>query len=276
MLFAKICIENKEEERTEMEVTITEEEKKLPYAKYFYREMAPIPEEKVRIAEGEALAHSDALPFEKRNDFISGKDAGNEMGFCIMENGTAYVANATFMPGVTPAMFDWWFGWHCVGDDLRYKIWDKEDHYHARADKPDYVLDPSVPDSQKTWGVNHQIKEDIGLGPEEIFLQFKCPSDLGYDLSQVGTENCAAMVCAVGKGNTPALMTHICNEVDGGIVFRSRFWIGYGLVNGELLKVLPDDVTIPEAVPRALYSHNIKEYSNLASFLADIYKEENK
>ena len=35
------------------------------------------------------------------------------------------------MPGVTSEMLDWWFPWHSVGSDLRYKIWDPEDHYFA-------------------------------------------------------------------------------------------------------------------------------------------------
>ncbi|NTV90279.1 MAG: phloretin hydrolase [Clostridiales bacterium] len=256
-----------------MAVTITDNERKLSYAKYWDRELAPIPADKLAIAAGPACDPSKALKVEDRNKFISDEDSGIEMGFCIMEDGTGFVANSTFMPRVTPEMFDWWFGWHSV-EDLRYKIWDKEDHYYARADKREYVLDKNVPEAQKTWGVNHDILEDIGLGPEKINLCFKCPTDLGYDLEKVGTKNCAAMVCAVGEGSAPALMTHIATVVDGGIMFRSRFWMGYGLVDGKLVKLIPDGVRIPEIVPRSLFGHNIKEYSNLASFLPEIYEEE--
>ena len=258
-----------------MEAIITEEERKLTYAKYWHRDLAEIPEEKLQIAAGPVLDPSEVLAFENRNDFICGKYAGKEIGFCVLKDGTGYVANSTFMPGVTAEMFDWWFGWHSVGDDLRYKIWDKEDHFYARADNPVYVLDPNVPCSQKTWGVNHEIFEDIGLGPEKLYLQFKCPSDLGYDLSMVGTKNCAAIVCAVGKGNAPALMTHICQEVEGGIMFRSRFWMGYGFDDsGRLVNLKSEEDRVEEKVPRALFGHNIKEFSNLASFLPQIYEEE--
>ncbi len=252
---------------------ITDSERQLSYAKYWDRDLAPIPEDKLAIAAGPACEPAKALRIEDRNEFISGKDAGIEAGFCVFEDGTGFVANATFMPGVTPEMFDWWFGWHSV-EDLRYKIWDKEDHYYARADKRDYVMDKNVPNARKTWGVNHDILEDIGFGPEKINLCFKCPSDLGYDLSKVGTKDCAAMVCAVGEGSAPAIMTHICQEAEGGIVFRSRFWMGYGLIDGKLVKLIPEGVKIPEAVPRALFAHNIKEYSHLASILPEIYKEE--
>lgn len=55
------------------------------------------------------------------------------------------MANRTYMPGVTVDMMDWWFPWHSVGSDLRYKIWDPKDHYFARADRTAYVLDPGFP-----------------------------------------------------------------------------------------------------------------------------------
>jgi len=172
-------------------------------------------------------------------------------------------------------MFDWWFGWHSVGSDLRYKLWDPEDHFYARASDPSYVLDPKVPNSQKTWGMTHTILEDIGMGPDEIQLVFKKPSDLGYDMSKIGKPGCAAIVCAAGKGSVTAIMTHKAVIAEGGIQFKSAFWLGYSTnEKGELVKVLPDGVRIPEAAPRSLFGHNIKEYSNLASILPEIYAEE--
>jgi hypothetical protein len=72
----------------------------------------------------------------------------------------------------------------------------------------DYVLNPNVPLSEKTWGVTHEILEDIGLGAEPLRLSFLNPSDLGYDRSKIGTKTCSAMVCAVGVSGSPAVMTH--------------------------------------------------------------------
>ena len=37
---------------------------------------------------------------------------------------------------------------------------------------------------------------------------------------------------------------------------------------------MPDGVSIPEMGPRALYGHNIKEFSNLAAILPSVYAEE--
>ncbi len=255
-------------------VVITEEEKKLSYAKYFYRDIAMIPEDKMVIAEGSAADSTQLLPIEERNRFLAGVDGGLQIGFGVAANGTAFVANHTIMPGVTVAMMDWWFGWHSVTSDLRYKIWDPEDHYRARADKPDYVKNPEVPANQKTWGVTHDIVEDIGMGPVPLKLSFKAPAEFGYDSSLIGTDTCESMVCAIGIGACPAFMTHKFYTVPEGIAFVSRFWAGYTLKNGRFLKALPENERIPEIVPRSLFRHNIKEFANLAAILPNLYREE--
>ena len=254
---------------------LSAEEERLPYAKYFHKPLAPIPQEKLDIWNGPAADPAAALPFAARGRFQDGDVPGRDNGFCVAPDGTGFVANTTFMPGVTAEMFNWWFGWHSVTSDLRYKLWDPEDHWHARADRPDYVKDPAVPTAQKTWGVKHDIVEDIGFGPDPLLLCFCKPSELGYRLEKIGTPACQAMVCAYGVGSTPAVMTHVAKQAEGGILFCSRFWMGYGPnEQGEIVKLLPDGVSVPEAGPRALYGHNIKEYSNLASILPFLYAEE--
>lgn len=256
-------------------VSLTEQEKTLPYVKYFYRDLAPVAEEKLKIRDGAAADPSTAMPVSRISRFLD-KDTGYlQSGFCVAPDGTGFVANTMFMPGVTKEMFNWWFAWHCVGPDLRYKLWDHDDHHYARADKPEYILDPNVPMEQKSWGVNHEILEDIGLGVDELVISFKKPSDLGFDMDKIGGEGCAAMVCGVGVSSTPAIMAHKIIEQEGGVTMVSHFWMGYGMNDeGKLIKLVPDGVSIPEIAPRSLFGHCIKEYTNWASFIAEIYAEE--
>ena len=64
-------------------------------------------------------------------------------------------------------------------------------------------------------------------------------------------------------------------NAEGGVWFKSHFWMGYGLdENGNIIKLVPDGERIPEMVPRALFGHNIKEFSNLAALLPELYPEE--
>ena len=259
-------------------VGVSQEEKNLSYYKYYEQDLAPIPEEKLAILAAGPAAPQTLLPFADRQLFLEGKD--EEAGYCmvgfgILPDGTATVANKTYMPGVTSEMLDWWFPWHSVGSDLRYKIWDPEDHYFARAHRADYVVDPAVPMNQKTWGVTHYIMEDVGPGPEFLKLNFLKPSDLGYDMAAIGTEKCKSMVCAIGESSCAAVMTHKWYPYEDGVMFVSRFWIGYGRTeDGSIVKGIPDGVSIPVPAPMGLFAHNIKEFTNLAAILPSVYAEE--
>lgn len=254
-------------------VGVSQEEKQLSYFKFFERDLAPVPEEKLQILAG-GPSGKPGVPFEQKQLFLKGKDTEYcQTGYGVHEDGTGFVCNTTYMPGVTGEMLDWWFPWHSVGSDLRYKIWDPEDHYFARADNAAYVCDPSVPMNEKTWGVNHYIMEDVGPGPEFLKLCFKSPADFGYDPSAVGSETCQSMVCAIGESTCAAAMTHKWYPYKDGVMFCSRFWIGLGVVDGKIVKTLPEGVRIPDIMPKGLFAHNIKEFTNLASILPEVYKE---
>lgn len=255
-------------------VSVTKEEMSLPYFKYFLKPMAPVPQEKLDLLNKEPQSH--VIPFEERNKFLSGEDEAEgyiQIGFGICEDGTGFSTNATYMPGVTSEMMDWWFPWHSVGSDLRYKIWDPKDHYFARADNAAYVCDPHVPVNQKTWGVEHYILEDAGMGPEALHLCFMRPRDFGYDEFLIGTPKCSSLVCGIDKSRIAAAMTHKWYPYQKGIMFCSRFWIGYGEVNGRIVKTLPEGQQIPLAAVRGLFHHTIEEFTNLASILPSLYKE---
>ena len=256
-------------------VGVSQEEKNLSYYKYFEQPMAKIPEEKIAILNGGPADPKTGLSIDERNRFLKGENEGYcTCGYGIREDGTAFVCNTTYMPGVTVEMLDWWFPWHSVGSDLRYKIWDPEDHYFARAHRASYVVDPSVPMNQKTWGVDHYIMEDTGMGPGFLKLCFKNPKDLGYDPALIGKAPCTSLVCAMGESSCAALMTHKWNPYQDGVLFESRFWIGFRMEDGKIIKAIPDGVSIPLVIPKGLFGHNIKEFTNLAAILPSLYEEE--
>ena len=253
-------------------VGVSREEEALPYYKFFEREMARIPAEKIKVLE--TPSDKEIVPFEEKDLFLRGEDKDYcQIGYGVTAEGTGFACNETYMPGVTSEMLDWWFPWHSVGSDLRYKIWDTEDHYFARADKTDYVCNPDVPVAEKTWGVNHYILEDVGAGPDFVKLCFKNPADYGYDTALVGTTECESLVCAVGEGNCAAAMTHKWYSYQEGVMFVSRFWLGYGLADGKIKSILPEGVKVPVEAPKGLFAHNIKEFSNLAAILPEVYEE---
>lgn len=261
-------------------VPVTDEEKKRSIYKYYEKGLAPAPPEKMgKMARG-PIDPSKALPFTERNRLFEPGYLEEEIGWCIMPDGTGYLSNLTQMPGVTAEMFDWYFAWHGL-EDLRYKIWDPEDHYYARSQNRKKALDPDLTCQEKLWDTSHEILEDTGMGPSTIVINFKYPGDCGFDASKIGTEACSTIVCGKGYGKgeppyamPPTFMTHFVRNIEGGIELRSRFWMGWGYVNGKDVKFIPEGVRYPDAAPMTLAMHNVKEFTNLAAILPSLYAEE--
>lgn len=261
-------------------VPVSEEDKKRPYFKYYNAPMTPARQEKyAKVLDG-PIDPAKALAFKDRNRLFEPGYLEEELGYCIMPDGTGYLANITKMPGVTTEMFDWWFAWHGLVD-LRYTIWDPEDHYYARTMQPQKALDSDLTLKEKYWDTTHEVLEDTGMGPEHLFINFKRPGDIGFDQSIIGTPACSTIVCAKGngKGQPPfaspeTIMCHFVRETEGGIELRSRFWMGWTYEKGRDIKTLPDGMRMPPRGPMSLLLHNIKEFTNLATLLPKIYAEE--
>ena len=195
-----------------------------------------------------------------------------------MEDGSGYIANHTIMPDVTVEMFDWWFAWHGLGE-LRYTLWDPEDHYCACSMNLAQGRSDKLSLKERYWNITHRIKEDVGAGPDELFACFRKLSEMGFDESKIGTKACGTIVTAnSGILNDPMasseVMCHFVREIDGGIELRSRFWLGYHIIGGKPVKILSDDETTPLMKAKLLLAHNMKEFPNLADLLPKIYPEE--
>ena len=81
------------------------------------------------------------------------------------------------------------------------------------------------------------------------------------------------MVCAIGEDDCAASMTHKWYEVEGGINLCSRFWIGMTEKDGKIVSNIPKGVKVPIEVSRGLFEHSCREFTNLASILSEVYKE---
>lgn len=101
-----------------------------PFGKFFTPQMAPLPGHVV-----EALHHGPqgGMALLAFDDAASVAEPGyqqTENGYGVLDDGSFAVAVRTDMPGVTPAMWAWWFGWHGC-DTRRYKLWHPRAHLSA-------------------------------------------------------------------------------------------------------------------------------------------------
>jgi hypothetical protein len=262
-------------------VPVSDQDKQKSYYKYYLRPMAEPPAERM-AAIGERPGDArDALRIQDRNRLFEPGDLPGRFGWWRFEDGTAMIANRTLFPNVTGEMFDWWFAWHPI-DRLRYAIWDPEDHFDVYLEDKAHTLDFSLTVRERHWGSVHHIWEDIGLGSVDLLrLDFKRPSELGYDESKMDTEFCNALVCANGRTlgsserpDMPVVMTHFLRPTAGGSELRSCFWFGWQIEDGEPVKKIPDGFSIPKEPPIELLKHNVVEYTNLAAILPYLYMEE--
>lgn len=251
---------------------ISNKEQQLSYAKYYDWKMTSAPEELVSKVNEGPIDSNQTISIYERNRLLDPGYLETEIGYCCMEDGTGFVASRILMPGVTNTMFDWWFVWHAM-EPLRYKIWNKEDHFGIQTDQRERLLDSSIPIPERIWGVTHIVEEDTGSGPRNIRIRFCSPESMGFDLKKLKLSNTSSLLCANGDD---AVMVHYIRPVEGGVELRSRFWLGYNidLQTKEPKKIIPDHIQVPLEETRSLLLHCIKEYTHLGKLLPVLYKEE--
>lgn len=76
-------------------IPITPEQEALPISKYYHREPAPIPAEKLALLAKGPADPGCALDIHHRNDLFLSGYLPVETGYCVLEDGTGFVANHT-------------------------------------------------------------------------------------------------------------------------------------------------------------------------------------
>lgn len=193
--------------------------------------------------------------------------------------GTALVLCTTDMPGVTPGMIDWWFGWH-LPESERYKLWHpkahlkavvKEDRSHLRDDRARYVGNVSY------------VDEYIGRQLTRLAIAFQTPAsfDLPDIYVQGSTAICARTTDRAMRSEGGALV-HLIVPTSTGCEMRSGFWLGE--IKSELPIVGPyiDRLVnrasvrtklIPNRFVLDLYEHCSEEMTHLQKFLPTLYRD---
>ncbi len=258
------------------------EEQSKPYSKY-YRD--PAPPDPAHLAKMDVPCDpSKAISPEQVNDLLNPGDLQVEIGWCNLPNGAGFIANRNVYRNVTAEMIDWWFAWHPL-DPLRYRIWYPPQHagIGISPESRKRILDPSIPNFEKNWGVTHHVVEDCGSGMENIDITFLSPWDFGFDRERWKEPHVSTFAGGFGWSSpadktrhavkAPSLMCHIFRQAPNGLEHRTRFWMGYRMSRGKPELCLPPGVAVPEKSVRGLAQHNVREFSNLAVLLPEIYSE---
>ena len=218
-------------------------------------------------------------------------DAEVQNGFTVTADGAIHVNVVTEMPGVTPAMIDWWFGWHSDSPE-RYKLWHPRAHVHAQWAAPRAHLQAqwAAPPTSGTTGreryvgFTSEVDEYLGSAMFRGAIQFRRPEELGLVDAAVAAGTDATAVCArIGLVDLPVDMGYLAHHVamvPGGSVMRSRFWIGGPNLSarGSAMRAVAPLARrlsrLTEADARALLVHCSQEMTHLVSFLPELHAQE--
>jgi hypothetical protein len=251
-----------------------------PYARFWNPELAPLPEHARRALDRGPVAEALLPPVEKAAENLFGTAAMLEDGFALTADGAMHVAVRTDMPGVTPAMIDWWFGWHSDGAE-RYKLWHPHAHVHAAWLSPPQA---GTRGRGRYVGQTSVVDEYIGSNLIRASIGFVDPNSLGFKDPSLDDDRTATIVCArTGLGDYPidvGYLAHHVRQTATGSEMRSRFWIGgpyaagrTGLLGAVMARVARLVIRPTEADARALLVHCAEEMQHLASFLPALHAE---
>ena len=250
----------------------------LPYARFWNPDMADISPAAYRAVANSPMAEALLPPMAQAIGSIV--DAEVQNGFTVTSDGAIHVSIVTEMPDVSPAMIDWWFGWHSDSPE-RYKLWHPRAHVHAQwAHQP-----PSGSTGRGRYvGCTSQVDEYLGSAMMRGAIGFRGPEELGLIDSAVARGVDATAVCArVGMVDAPVdlgYLAHFVEAVPGGSIMRSRFWIGGPNLAA---RTAPRRTAMPlakrlarltELDGRALLVHCAQEMTHLATFLPALHAQE--
>lgn len=260
---------------------LTNEEKEKFYSKYYYKEMAEIPSSDLEIVNMGPVDSSKGITIYERNEMMDPGYLDMETGYTVMPDGSGLAATLVKMPGVTPEMLDWWFNWHPL-EGLRYAIWCPVAHTDISVKDKEKHLDSSGASlRERNYGGVHYPVEGFTLkNSQKLRIEFFSPEEFGLDFNKFKEPNISrayvANVVVDGNNLSINVFFHAVRKVEEGVEYRSRYWLGYRMINGvpkRKNRLMPKRVMMHMARNNCI--HSLMEYNNLASFLPQLYKEMN-
>ena len=247
-----------------------------PSARFFNPVMEHLPVHVVEALTTGALAHELLPPVEHAGELQATGYWPVETGYTIGPDGSARVFVLSPMPGVTPAMWDWWFVWHGSSGE-RYKLWHPQAHIDVRwqdgRDDLDYYI-----------GRVSNVVEYVGSVRMNVAIRFVSPATLGFDEQQLASNGEVAICARVGLSGAPietGWLVHHVRPVPGGCEMRTRIWLGGsnvrprgmpGAIGAWLGRTASRLQPITVTQVEQLMVHDAHEMGHLAAILPQLYE----
>ncbi len=242
--------------------------------------MQPIPG-RVQAALDRGAYDGDVSTFDDPNQMLDVTGSGDGLTDDVVRlpNGQLLVACLTEMPGVTAAMWDWWFSWHSYTNE-RYCLWHPDDHV-ATSLEEDRRSEPSI--RRRYVGNISHVDEYIGGELQRLAIRFVEPASVGLDQSRldaIGVAICARTALR-GERLAAGWLIHLVEDTETGSRMHSRFLLGDAESEIPVVGPLLTRIVNTERVRKQLVSdesgialllHCAQEMNHLASILPELHE----
>ena len=252
-----------------------EELRTSPYAAYFTPDLPALSQEVLAALAIGGVAHEVIPDLTYAPHLLDRGDWSVETGYTLAPDGSARVFVRTDMPNVTPAMWDWWFGWH--GDAAqKYKLWHPKAHVSA-------AWADGLGDLGHYVGRTSKVIEYVGTERLALTIRFVPPMSLGLDETLLRRRGEVAICARGGLDGAPVetgWLIHHLRPTTSGCEMRSRFWLGGAHIRprgmpGPLGATLGASAAKLQPLSglqaRDLLVHCAQEMSHLARCLPDLF-----
>ena len=196
------------------------------------------------------------------------------------QNKEMLVTCITEMPGVSPKMIDWWFGWH-LNESERYQLWHPKAHISAALKEDNSYFKT---DKEKYLNMDSYVKEYIGNELSNLCISFVEPKEFGFSNldDEIETAICAH-VRDMSNNISVASITHLVSRNAEGARMQSSFWLGMNpthtnsiltlLIKPLLESRLVKNILVTDELARNLLIHCAEEMNHLVKFLPILFKD---
>ncbi len=258
---------------------LSPEERQMSIAKYYdlpFQELDPI---RMQILNAGPLDPAAVTPPDHILDLIrpAGYVPGSDYGYCMMEDGSGFVATYNVFHNCTLEMLGWWFSWLNTPPknmpaglgNIKYKVWCPYGHFdHGLAVDPEGNTVPRAAEAL-----------DLGLKgekPDNIYMHNVDPAVLGMSPERIAELEAIDCTYSVSYETFDYPGMHLCMSMmrpcpTGGIEAFGREWMGYGIRDDKIVR--EPATPVDEAFLKEVVIHCSCEMQHLDFILPKLYAE---
>lgn len=257
---------------------LSPEEKSMSIAKYYDIPVQPLdPLHKMLLDAGPLDPRYVTKAQDISSLFRLSGYTGSDYGYCMMEDGSGFLATYTVFHNCTFEMLKWFFGWMNTKPsnmpeglgNIKYKVWCPYGHFdHGHAIDGD-GNDVTCATEALDLGL-------LGDEPERIFMHDLDP--LAYGLSPEVKQQLdeAGVMYSMSYETFDSPGMHLCMSMmrpcpTGGIEALGREWIGYGIKDGKIVRT--PEMPVNEGWLKKVVTHCTVEMMRLDNILPTLYQE---